>query len=52
MLANEHHAHPTSSKIDLLCFKNPSMTILEVDAGTGGQTLRILERMSSCGIKK
>ena len=52
MLANEHHAHPASAYIDLLCFKNPSMNILEVGAGTGGQILRILERMSSGGVKK
>ena len=52
MLANEHHAHPTSTYIDLLCFKNPSLKIIEIGAGTGGQTTRILERLSSDGIKK
>ena len=52
MLANAHHAHPASAYIDLLCFKNPSMNILEIGAGTGGQTVRILEGMSSDGIKK
>lgn len=52
MLANEHHAHPASAYIDLLCFKNPSMNILEVGAGTGGQTMRVLERLSSDGVKK
>ncbi|KAL8782131.1 MAG: hypothetical protein Q9213_005665 [Squamulea squamosa] len=52
MLANEPHAHPASIYIDLLCFKNPSRKILEVGAGTGGQTARLLERMTSEGIKK
>ncbi|RYO81820.1 hypothetical protein DL764_009708 [Monosporascus ibericus] len=52
MLANDHHAHPASAYIDLLCFKNPSMRILEVGAGTGGQTLRLLETMSADGVKK
>ncbi|PHH91885.1 hypothetical protein CDD83_9906 [Cordyceps sp. RAO-2017] len=52
MLANEHHAHPASAYVDLLCFKNPSMKIIEVGAGTGGQTLRLLEKMSSDGVQK
>ncbi|KAL2759081.1 hypothetical protein ACRALDRAFT_1040872 [Sodiomyces alcalophilus JCM 7366] len=52
MLANEHHAYPASQYLDLLCFKNPSMKILEVGAGTGGQTLRSLESMSSDGVLK
>ena len=52
MLANAHHAHPASAYVDLLCFKNPSMNILEIGAGTGGQTVRVLEEMSSDGIKK
>lgn len=52
MLANTHHAHPASVYLDLLCFKNPSMNILEVGAGTGGQTLSTLETMASGGVKK
>ncbi|KAI4263037.1 MAG: hypothetical protein L6R42_001796 [Xanthoria sp. 1 TBL-2021] len=52
MLANEPHAYPASNYIDLLCFKNPSMKILEVGAGTGGQTARLLKSMASEGIKK
>ncbi|KAH7400554.1 lovastatin nonaketide synthase [Phaeosphaeria sp. MPI-PUGE-AT-0046c] len=52
MLANEHHAHPASAYIDLACFKDPSMKIFEVGAGTGGQTLRLLERMSAGGVKR
>lgn len=51
-LASEYHAHPASAYIDLLCFKNPSMNILEVGAGTGGQTLRALEAMATDGVKK
>ncbi len=52
MLANDHHAYPASQYIDLLSFKNPSMNILEVGAGTGGQTMRLLDAMSSDGVKK
>ena len=52
MLANAYHAHPASAYIDLLSFKNPSMNILEIGAGTGGQTVRVLETMSSDGVKK
>lgn len=52
LLASEHHSYPASVYIDLLCFKNPSMKILEVGAGTGGQTLRALETMASDGVKK
>ncbi|KAE8374944.1 putative polyketide synthase [Aspergillus bertholletiae] len=52
MLANAHHAHPANAYVDLLCFKNPSMKILEVGAGTGGQTMGILETLSSNGVKK
>ena len=52
MLANEHHAYPASAYIDLASFENPSMTILEVGAGTGGQTLRLLQHMSRDGVKR
>jgi ubiquinone/menaquinone biosynthesis C-methylase UbiE len=52
MLTNEHHAHPASAYIEMACFKNPSMKIFEVGAGTGGQTLHLLEKMSSGGVKK
>ena len=52
MLASEHHAYPASAYVDLLCFKNPSMNILEVGAGASGQTVRIIEKMSSNGVKK
>ncbi|KAI1819535.1 lovastatin nonaketide synthase [Xylaria intraflava] len=52
MLGNDHHSHPASAYIDLLCFKNPSMSILEVGAGTGGQTKRLLETMSHDGVSK
>ncbi|KAJ5916858.1 polyketide synthase [Penicillium tannophilum] len=52
MLANEHHAYPASFIMDHLCFKNPSMRILEIGAGTGGQTLRTLETIASDGMKR
>ncbi|KAK5996306.1 Highly reducing polyketide synthase azaB [Cladobotryum mycophilum] len=52
MLPNDHHSYPASQFLNLLCFKNPSMKILEVGAGTGGQTLRLLEKMGSDGVKK
>ncbi len=52
LLADEHHTYPASVYTDLLCFKNPSMTILEVGAGTGGQTQPLLEKLSSDGVKK
>ncbi|RYP05180.1 hypothetical protein DL765_009915 [Monosporascus sp. GIB2] len=52
MLGNEHHTHPASAYIDLLCFKNPSMNIIEIGAGTGGQTMNLLKAMSRDGVKK
>ncbi|ROW10959.1 hypothetical protein VMCG_00852 [Cytospora schulzeri] len=52
MLANDHHAYPASQLVDLMCFKNPSMDILEVGAGTGGQTMRLLDTMSRDGVCK
>lgn len=47
MLANSHHSYPAERYVELLAFKNPSMKIIEIGAGTGGQTLRLLEAMSS-----
>ncbi|PWY90616.1 putative polyketide synthase [Aspergillus sclerotioniger CBS 115572] len=52
MLSSPHHAHPASVYIGHLCFKTPSMNILEVGAGTGGQTLRTLETLGSNGVTK
>lgn len=52
MLANEHHVYPIRKFVELLCFKNPCMTILEVGAGTGGQTKGILDAMSQDGVKR
>ena len=52
MLANEYHAHPVKAYLDLLSFQNPSMNILEVGAGTGGQTMPSLQSLSSGGIRK
>ncbi|KAI1740420.1 lovastatin nonaketide synthase [Xylaria scruposa] len=51
MLGNEHHAYPVAQFLDLLCFKNPSIKILEVGAGTGGQTSRALDAMNHNGVK-
>ena len=34
--------------VDLLAHKNPSMSILEIGAGTGGATSPILETLSNC----
>lgn len=52
VLANDSHSYPTLRYMELVSFKNPSMKILEVGAGTGGQTIRLLEAMSSDGVKK
>lgn len=52
MLDNDHHAYPASEIIDLMSFKNPSMKILEVGAGTGGQTMRFLKTMGHDGVNK
>ncbi|KAK9442056.1 lovastatin nonaketide synthase [Metarhizium brunneum] len=52
VLASKYHSHAASTYLDLLCFKNPSMKILEVGAGTGRQTLPLLETMSGDGVKK
>jgi acyl transferase domain-containing protein/NADPH:quinone reductase-like Zn-dependent oxidoreductase/SAM-dependent methyltransferase len=52
MLANEHHEYPIWRFVELLCFKNPCMRILEVGAGTGGQTKGILDAMSRGGVKR
>ncbi|KAI1211883.1 lovastatin nonaketide synthase [Annulohypoxylon truncatum] len=52
VLANDIHSYPTLRYMELLSFKNPSMKILEVGAGTGGQTLRLLEAMSTDDVRK
>lgn len=52
MLASEHHAYPALRFVELLCFKNPCMKILEVGAGTGGQTKGILDAMSHDGVRR
>ncbi|KAI9040232.1 putative polyketide synthase [Aspergillus affinis] len=52
MLANPYYTHPASVLIDHLCFKNPSMRILEIGAGFGGQTARALETICLDGIKR
>ncbi|KAI0188560.1 lovastatin nonaketide synthase [Astrocystis sublimbata] len=45
MLSNDHYAYPGSQFVDLLAFKNPSMKILEIGAGTGGQTKQLLQTL-------
>lgn len=52
VLANDSHSYPLMEFVGLLSFKNPSMNILEVGAGTGGQTLRLLESMSQGDMKR
>ncbi|KAK2617040.1 hypothetical protein QQS21_000134 [Conoideocrella luteorostrata] len=52
VLANPYHAHPTSVIVNQLCFKNPLMNVLEIGAGTGGQTLQVLEALCSNGVSK
>jgi acyl transferase domain-containing protein/NADPH:quinone reductase-like Zn-dependent oxidoreductase/ubiquinone/menaquinone biosynthesis C-methylase UbiE len=52
MLGNVHHSYPATMYIENLCFKYPSMNILEIGAGTGGQTLRSLEALASGGVMK
>lgn len=49
MLASDHHAYPAEQFIDLLSHDNPSMKILEIGAGTGAITLRLLEEMNADG---
>ncbi|KAH9893811.1 lovastatin nonaketide synthase [Xylariomycetidae sp. FL2044] len=51
MLGNDHHSYPASRYLDLLCFKNPSMNVLEFGAGTGGQTKRVLGSMNHNGVR-
>lgn len=50
-LDSDHHAYPASKFVDLLSFKDPSLKILEVGAGTGGTTLRLLKTMSGAVTK-
>lgn len=52
MLSNPYHSHPSRAYLELLSFKDPSINILEVGAGTGGQTLACLQALSSEGIKR
>ncbi|KAJ5539524.1 hypothetical protein N7513_007856 [Penicillium frequentans] len=52
MLANPYYTHPASVLIDNLCFKNPSMRILEIGAGIGVQTSRALNVICSNSMKR
>lgn len=49
MLANDHYFYPAGEIVDLLSHHDPSMRILEVGAGTGAITERLLEKMSEDG---
>lgn len=52
MLDNDHHAYPASEFVELCSFKSPSMKIIEIGAGTGGQTMRLLQTMGRDGVNK
>lgn len=50
MIANDHFSYPACRFIDLMSHQNPSMKILEVGAGTGAITSRILDALNSDGM--
>ncbi|KAL4967685.1 type I polyketide synthase [Aspergillus stella-maris] len=50
MLSSPFYAHPVMVYLQHMCFKNPWLNVLEVGAGTGGQTLRLLEALFAHGI--
>ncbi|KAI9035970.1 putative polyketide synthase [Aspergillus affinis] len=52
VLANAHDSHPISALVEHLCFKNPTMRIIEIGAGTGGQTVGTLKALCSNDVKK
>lgn len=49
MLSNDHHMYPAEQFLDILSHNNPSMNILEVGAGTGAITLRLLKQLCQGG---
>lgn len=49
MLSNDHHVYPAEQFLDILSHNNPSMIILEVGAGTGAVTLRLLKQLCEGG---
>lgn len=50
MIGNDHQSYPACRFVDLMSYQNPSMKILEVGAGTGAITSRILDVLSSNGM--
>ncbi|KAL4993611.1 putative polyketide synthase [Aspergillus recurvatus] len=52
MLSNPVHAHPAVAYLQHLSFQSPALTVLEVGAGTGGQTLGLLEAITADGSRK
>lgn len=48
-IANDSHSHPVLEYMDLLSLEHPSVRILEVGAGTGGQTVRLSKIPSKHG---
>lgn len=49
MLGNDHHLYPAEQFLDILSHNNPSLKVLEVGAGTGAITLRLLEQLCDGG---
>ena len=47
-----HPYAPLGTYVDLLAHKNPSMTILEIGAGTGGATAPFLSTLTGSGSPK
>ncbi|ROV95499.1 hypothetical protein VPNG_08907 [Cytospora leucostoma] len=52
LLNSDYHVYPASKFAELYSFKNPSMKVIEIGAGTGGQTMGLLQAMSHDGVKK
>ncbi|KAK1146796.1 hypothetical protein N8T08_002557 [Aspergillus melleus] len=52
VLANAHDSYPISVLVEHLCFKNPASRIIEIGAGTGGQTVGILKSLCSNDVRK
>ncbi|KAI1126417.1 lovastatin nonaketide synthase [Nemania abortiva] len=51
-LAADHDSYPACRFASLMSFKNPSMKILELGAGTGRTTSGLLQAMSSGGLMR
>ncbi|KAH8430928.1 uncharacterized protein LDX57_008592 [Aspergillus melleus] len=52
VLASAHDSYPISVLVEHLCFKNPASRIIEIGAGTGGQTVGILKALCSNNVRK